>query len=155
MKKIIICLLLLKSIAYGQTNVVLMTSDGHSYIGPLSNATNSALTTTGAAPTITLASGAGLGATASAIGNNVSGKITLNTGASLLATGKVMTLTFANSFAYPNGCFINFTPADANFAPFMTKLYAVCSTTGCELYVITTALSIATTYTGFYTITGY
>lgn len=109
----------------------------------------------GNTPTITVQSAAGSGASASIVGNNVAGKITLTTGLSLLNTGKVLALTFADGMTFPNGCFITFTPADVNFSGVYTKLYAQTSTTGVDLFVGVTALSVSTTYIGYYHIIGY
>lgn len=107
------------------------------------------------APVVTLQTAAGTGASVSIVGNNVSGKITLTTGVSLLSTGKVLTLTLADGLTFANGAFALFSPADANFAGVYSKLYAIGSTTGADLYVALTALSVSTVYTGTYLIVGY
>ncbi len=108
----------------------------------------------GGTPTLTLATAAGSGATRSIEGNNVAGKITLTTGLTLLSSGLVMTLGFADGLVYPNGCHPQFTAGNENFAGVYIKLYAVGKTTGVELYV-TAALSLSQTYVGTYHITGF
>ena len=64
-------------------------------------------------------------------------------------------MTFADSFAFPNSTAITFSPVNANFAGILTKLYVTPTTTGGELYVGLTALSISTTYVGSYQVSGW
>lgn len=108
----------------------------------------------GGVPTLTMGSAAGTGASASIVGSNKSGKITMTTGVSLLSTGTVMTMTFANGFAYPNGCAIFFSSADVNFANVLTKIFATTTTTTASL-TTSLSLSVGTTYVGYYRIEGW
>ena len=105
-------------------------------------------------PNIVLGSASGLGSTAGIIGSNLAGKITFTTGASLLSSGIVMTMTFANGLTYPNGCFVNFTSGNSNFASVFNSLYAT-TTTNTVVLNVTIGLSIITTYIGYYQIIGY
>lgn len=107
-----------------------------------------------ASPSISLGSATGSGATSSIVGTNMSGKITLNVGTGVLSAGTIMTMTFANSFSYPNGCFVNFDAANAAFAAIKTILYVTTTTTAVTL-LCTAALTISTTYIGYYLTTGY
>ena len=108
----------------------------------------------GVAPSLSLGAAAGTGASSSIVGTNMSGKITLNVGTGILSGGTVLTMTFAGSFAYPTGSVINFTAGNDNFSLISNLLYATTSTTGVVL-ACRTALTISTTYIGFYTIIGY
>lgn len=108
----------------------------------------------GGTPTLTLTSLAGTGATASISGTNVSGVITLNSGILGIGIGKILTLNFADGFAYPNGAACVFSPANANFANVYGKLFATGLTTGVELNV-SLALAISSTYVGTYTVSGW
>lgn len=105
-------------------------------------------------PTIVLGAAAGSGASVSIIGSNLAGKITLTSGASLLTSGIVITMTFANSLTYPNGSFINYTPGNSNFATVFNSLYATTTTTTIVLNV-SVGLSVTTSYIGYYQIIGY
>jgi hypothetical protein len=116
---------------------------------------NQPIVSEGATPSVTLEAAAGSNASVAIIGNNIGGRIDLTTGLNLLTTGKVMTLSLANGMQFPNGAFITFTAANANFASVLNRLYAVTTKTGIELYVAFNALSINTTYSGYYSITGY
>jgi hypothetical protein len=114
----------------------------------------SGLVGSGSAPSLSLGAAAGSGATSSIIGTNISGKITLNSGTGVLASGTVLTMTLANSFAYPNGSVVTFSPGNANFAAVAQYLSAVTSTTGGVLSV-SLALTISSTYIGYYSISGW
>lgn len=109
---------------------------------------------TGSAPSISLGGAAGSGASSSIVGTNMSGKITLNVGTGILSSGTVMTMTFANSWAFPNGSVVVFSPGNNNFAAIQTILYASSTATTVTLSC-TTALTISTTYIGYYLVTGY
>lgn len=113
-----------------------------------------ALIGVGSTPSLALGSAAGSGATFSIVGSNTAGKITLNAGTGILTSGTVMTMTFANSFAYPSGCAVIFSPGNSNFAAVIST---ISSTTGTTTVVVsvTAGLSISTTYIGFYTIIGW
>jgi len=108
----------------------------------------------GGTPSLSLGAAAGSGATSSIVGTNMSGKITLNVGTGVLSAGTIMTMTFANNFSYPNGCFITFGAGNAAFAVIKTILYATTTTTTVAL-LCTAALTISTTYIGYYAVTGY
>lgn len=116
--------------------------------------TMSSISSTGSAPSISLGAASGSGASSSTVGNNVSGKITLNVGTGILSAGTVMTMTFANGRTYPNGCFITFSAGNDNFSLIHNLLYATTSTTGVTLSC-RLALTVSTTYIGYYTIVGY
>ena len=108
----------------------------------------------GSTPSLVVGAAAGTGATVSIVGTNISGRITFVSGTSLLTSGTVLTMTYANSFAYPNGCVLTFSAGNASFASVLQYLSAVTSTTG---VVLSTALglSISTTYIGYYQVTGW
>jgi hypothetical protein len=109
---------------------------------------------TGPAPAVVLGSAAGSGATFSIVGNNVAGKITLNSGTSLLASGIVMTLTLANSLSFPNGSVVTYSAGNSAFAGVLTNISGTTTQTTIVLSVAI-ALSISTTYVGYYSVTGY
>lgn len=123
---------------------------------PLYNPGNyiSSVVGVGAAPTIALGAAAGSGATYSIAGDNMIGKITLNVGTGILSSGTVMTMTFANSLSYPTGSSVLFSPANSNFATLQTLLYCTTSQTTVTLQC-TTALTVSTTYIGYYLVVGY
>ena len=111
-------------------------------------------------PSVTVTAAAGIGATVTVDGTNVSGVITLNTGTlalgfATLGLGKVLTLTFADGFSFPSGSACVFSAVNANFANVLTRIYTSSGiTTGAELNV-SIALAVSTTYIGSYTITGW
>lgn len=106
-------------------------------------------------PAMTAQSAAGSGATVSITGSNISGKFILTTGISLLASGKILSMTFANSFTYPGGCVVNFSAGDSNFANVITKIYAATTTSGVDVYISGLNLILNTIYTGYYTVIGW
>lgn len=113
-----------------------------------------ALSGTGGTPTIVLGAAAGTGPSFSIVGSNTAGKVTLNVGTGILTSGTVMTMTFADSLSYPNGCSITFTAGNSNFATVLTTISASTTVTTAILSVAV-GLSISTTYIGFYQIIGW
>lgn len=105
-------------------------------------------------PTIVLGAAAGTGASYSITGTNLAGKITLTAGTIGLASGTVITMTFANSFAYPTGCAVTFTAGNAAFAGVITLISATTNTTTVTL-AVAAALTLSTVYIGFYQIIGW
>lgn len=88
------------------------------------------------------------------IGNNIAGRITFTTATLSVVSGVVFTLTFANSLSYPNGSFITFTAGNANFAGVLSTLS--CTTTQTTVVLnVAVGLGVATTYIGYYSISGY
>jgi len=107
-------------------------------------------------PTLTMQSALGTsGNTATIVGTNTAGVITLKTGLLSLGIGKILTFTFADGFAWPNACVVVFSPSDANFATAYTKIYSPIGTSTSVDVFVSAALSIATTYTGSYKIEGW
>lgn len=109
---------------------------------------------TSGTPALVIGSAAGSGSTASIVGNNLGGIITLNTGISLLSTGTVLTITYANSLTFPNGSVITFAAGNSKFASIVTSIY-VTTTTTTAILSVALALSVSTTYIGHYKISGY
>lgn len=107
-----------------------------------------------ATPSLVLGGAAGTSPSASIVGTNMSGKVTLNTGTGILGSGTVMTMTFANGFAYPNGCVVSFAAGNSNFAAVVSTIYLNTTTTTVTV-LVAAGLTLSTTYIGFYTITGY
>jgi hypothetical protein len=108
----------------------------------------------GSTPTLSMGAAAGTGATSSIVGTNMSGKITLNVGTGILSAGTVMTMTFAGGLTYPSGAVVTFSAGNDNFAAIAALVYATTSTTTVTL-ACRAALTISTTYIGYYTVTGY
>jgi hypothetical protein len=109
---------------------------------------------TGNAPSIVLGSAAGSGASVSIVGNNVAGKITLTSGASLLVSGTVMTLTLANGLSFPNGSVVTYSAGNSAFASVLGLISGSTTATTIALSV-SAALTLSTVYIGYYSITGY
>lgn len=105
-------------------------------------------------PTLVVGTAAGTGAIASIIGTNLAGKVTLNAGTIGLTSGTVLTMTFANSFAYPTGCAVTFAAGNAAFAAVVSTIYATTNTTTVVLSV-TAGLTLSTTYIGYYQVIGW
>lgn len=112
------------------------------------------LSGTSGTPSIALGAAAGSGATFAIAGTNLAGKITLTSGTGILASGTVMTATFANSLSYPIGCSVTFSAGNANFATVLPYLYAETGQTQVVLKVAI-ALSISSTYIGYYQVVGH
>lgn len=124
-------------------------------IGPNDGLKTGYLVGTSGTPSVVLGSAAGTGATFSILGNNLAGQITLTTGISLLGSGTVMTMTLANSFSFPAGMAINFTAGNSNFASLLSVLSVSTTTNAGTLSIATSALSLSTTYIGYYSIMGW
>lgn len=123
--------------------------------GPADTAVVPSLQGSSGTPTLVAGSAAGTGPTLTITGNNLSGKISLTVGTGLLATGTVLTLTLANGLVFPNGMAVIFGAQEPNFASVITKLSVATTTSTAVLSVGITALVTATTYVGFYSISGW
>ena len=97
-----------------------------------------------------------LGSTGSASieGNNVAGKITFTVSGINVATGKILSLTFADNMQFPTGATVNDMAGNDNYAAARAQLYAVATKTGIDLHVRGLALG-AGTYVGYYQVIGY
>ena len=110
---------------------------------------------TSGTPAVAVLAAAGTGATATIVGSNVSGKITLNTGTSLVTGGNILTLTLADGASFPNGMHIQYSSSNANFAMVLTSIYCTTTNNSATLAMNGIALTTNTAYVGYYTISGY
>lgn len=141
------------------TNDHVLTADssqakGIKWAAPAVQTSTTSLTGASGTPTLLVDANAGTGATASIVGTNLAGKITLNTGTGVLGTGTVLTMTFANSLTYATGATVTFSAGNGNFSTVTNTIYCETTTTTVVLKV-TAGLSLTSTYIGFYHILGY
>lgn len=104
-------------------------------------------------PTTAAGSGAGGGATASVIGNNNAGQITLNTGTSPVSGAPLVTVTFNAAGSYPNAPYVVLTPANAN-AALPNPVYVNATATGFTVTDGGTALLASSPYLWNYVVMG-
>lgn len=103
----------------------------------------------------TIAAGAAAGAspTIAVTGNGLSGEITLTTGTTATTTGVLCTVTLP--VAFPNGARVSITASDSDAAVHVARVFATTTASTVVLNAAGTALSDATQYKWFYTVTGY
>lgn len=100
----------------------------------------------------------GSGATNASSGSDQSGIIDFTTGTGPGTSATLMTVTFGNSFAYPNGCRITLTPANANAAALTgaTQVFVgSTATTNWTMKSGSSALANATQYQWYYHVFGF
>ena len=105
------------------------------------------------AATIAAGAAAGSSPTISVTGNGLSGEITLTTGTTATTTGVLCTLTLPAAF--PNGARVIITASNTNAAVHIARVFATTTSGTVVLNASGTALSDATAYKWFYTVTGY
>lgn len=105
-----------------------------------------------ATPAIAAGPALGTGPTVSISGTNDAGIITITPGTSP-TTGALFTVTFSNSFAFPNGCAVSIMGYDANGTSAVNASYSQGGTTSFTMYAA--AALPAGTYTLNYIIKGY
>jgi hypothetical protein len=118
---------------------------------------NGNITGIASAPANTAGSGSGSGPSITIAGSNISGDITIVTGAGPAGgNATIATLTYANSFAFPTNSFPIITPANAVTAALTgpTMVFATGTTTTFSIVSGTTGLAASTTYKWHYSITG-
>lgn len=108
------------------------------------------------APALAAGAGAGTTPTTSVIGNNTSGQISVTPGTSPAASAGVVTLTFANAYAYPTAPFVQLCAANAAAAALTAgaQVYVTATTTTFVLNAGSTALTAATAYLWNYLVMG-
>lgn len=107
-------------------------------------------------PAIAGGTGAGTSPTVNVVGSNSAGQVTVTTGTTPTASGPVITITFANSFAYPAAPYPILEPGNAAAAA-LTGTSAVFVTSTTTTFVInagTAALAAATQYIWYYNVQG-
>lgn len=100
----------------------------------------------------------GSGATNASSGSDQSGIIDVTTGTGPGTNATLMTVTFGNSFAYPNGCRITLTPANANAAALSgaTQVFiGSTATTNWTMKSGSSALANSTQYQWYYHVFGF
>ena len=107
----------------------------------------------GPLPGIAAGVGAGTSPTIAIVGTTLGGIISVTTG-STPSTGAVVTITFANSFAFPTTCAVTLTPREVHSATAVATIYATGTTTGFSIDNVTVPLTAATTYQWNYTVVG-
>lgn len=80
---------------------------------------------TSATPSIAAGAGAGTGPTVGVTGTNDNGIITVTTGSSPSSNAVIATITFSNSFSFPNGFSVIMGATDTNSATRIAAIYAV------------------------------
>jgi len=104
-------------------------------------------------PSSTVQSSAGTGATVSISGTNIAGSISITAGTGT-GTGQILSVTFSNSFNYPNGCSVVLFASDSLSASYVSLVYATGATNAWSVFV-TSPLSTSQTYTWNYQVIGY
>lgn len=112
---------------------------------------NRQLFSSGGAATIAAGAGAGSSPTVSVSGNAVAGTVTITTGTTA-ATGVLATVTLPVTFQ--NGCTAVLTPADADAAAAVAKIYVTSTSSTVVINVGTAALTDSTEYKWTYTVIG-
>lgn len=110
------------------------------------NVVGSHLVGYGTAPTIAVGAGGGTGATASIVGTDVGGEITLNTGTTPSTGATAVTVTFHRAFG--SAPFVSLSPANANAALLsgVTAVYITATTTTFVITTGSTGLTGSVTY---------
>jgi len=109
----------------------------------------------GSTPSNTPGTGAGTGPTVSVTGNDIAGYVSIATGTTPTAAANIVTVTFATQLAGTPKA-IQLTPANANAAIELTKVYVDQANTTSTAFIIKnsgTALTASTTYLFYYTVT--
>lgn len=119
-----------------------------------STATQINLTGTGATPTIVAGAGDGTGGTASIVGTNSEGEITLVAGTLPSVSAVIGTVTFANSFAFATGSRVIVWPSNTSASTLGFLPYIGSATTGFTINAGTIGLGAATTYKYNYQVMG-
>lgn len=119
-----------------------------------STATQINLTGTGATPTIVAGSGDGTGGTASVVGTNSEGEITLVAGTLPSISAVIGTVTFANSFTFATGSRVIVWPSNAAASTLGFLPYIGTATTGFTVNAGTLGLGASTTYKYNYQVRG-
>ena len=108
------------------------------------------------APAVAAGAGAGTTPTVSILGNNSAGQVSVTTGTSPTASAAVVTVTFANSFAYGAAPYPMLTPANAAAAGLSgtSQVFVTATTTTFVINVGSAALAAATQYLWNYSVQG-
>lgn len=103
----------------------------------------------GSAPAITVNTGAGTGATASIVGTDVAGTITIVTGTSPVASGIICRVTFTANSSAPD---VVFSPTDTDISAVQYSRFRVGNRAGSQFELVNTgvALDASSTYTFTY-----
>lgn len=107
----------------------------------------------GITPTVAAGAAAGSSPTVTVAGTAVAGAISLTTGTTAVSTGVLCTVTLPSAF--PNGCYVQLTPANATTAVQIARVFVSSTASTIVLNASGTALSDATAYVWHYQITGY
>jgi|GEM_PF-688605 len=110
----------------------------------------------GGTPGITPDVGAGTGPTMGISGTNLGGKITITTGTGPVA-GVLMTIAFANSLSFPNGCSVQLSAGNLSAAQINGANKPYISATNLTNFIISVpvALTATTQYIWYYQVIGY